>query len=410
MKQNLFNSVKMTRPRSNVFDLSHDVKLSCNMGYLIPTMVLDCIPSDRFKIGCESLLRFQPLISPVMHRFDVSMHYFFVPYRLLWDGWTDFITNTGGSLIPAVPILKVSKNDADMTIGSLNDYLGLPVATGVDATTVDIAAFAHSAYQLICNEYYRDQNLMPEVDYKLVDGNNAANRAALTTLRRRCWEHDYFTAALPFAQKGAAVDLPLGTFNDVGIRINNGSPTVDSYHVDMQPELGGAPVGGPVDVGVPTEASTDVIDNLYAKTSDLQPEATTINDLRRAFRLQEWLEKAARGGSRYVENILSFFGIKSPDARLQRPEYITGTKSPVTISEVLNTTGTDDAPQGTMAGHGISVTSGKYGSYFVQEHGLIMGIMSIMPKTAYQQGVPKHYLKTTDPFEYYWPQFAHIGE
>lgn len=151
----------------------------------------------------------------------------------------------------------------------------------------------------------------------------------------------------------------------------------------------------------------------YDPDGSLQVEATSINDLRRAEKLQQWLELAARAGSRYKENILGFFGVKSSDKRLQRAEYITGTSSPVIISEVLNTTGTPDAPQGEMAGHGVSVTSGQYGNYFCEEHGYIVGIMSVLPKTGYFQGIPKHFLKgvaQNDPFQFFWPQFAHIGE
>jgi len=148
---------------------------------------------------------------------------------------------------------------------------------------------------------------------------------------------------------------------------------------------------------------------MIAKTSDLVIAPTTINDLRRAFRLQEWLEKNARGGTRYIENILMHFGVRSSDKRLQRPEYITGLKTPVIISEVLNTSATDQEAQGNMAGHGVAVSTGKYGNYFCEEHGYIIGIMSVMPQPAYQQGIPKTYLKS-DPLDFFWPSFAHIGE
>jgi hypothetical protein len=148
---------------------------------------------------------------------------------------------------------------------------------------------------------------------------------------------------------------------------------------------------------------------LFASADNMEVQPTTINELRRAFRLQEWLEKNARGGTRYIENILAHFGVKSSDSRLQRPEYITGVKSPVVVSEVLQTGQSDTTPQGNMAGHGISVTSGRTGSYYCEEHGYIIGIMSVMPKTAYQQGIPKTFLKN-DPLDYFWPSFAHIGE
>lgn len=412
--QNIFNSVKLSKPRSSVFDLSHDVKLSFNMGQLVPTIALECVPGDRFNIGCDSLLRLAPTISPFMHRVDTYMHYWFVPNRLLWPNWDKFITNTPDPTeLPAFPTLEITdemRNNPAM--GMLLDYFGIPpVATGAPAGVSEIiSALPFAAYQLIYHEYYRDQNLHTDVFNEwqpLDDGNNNGAAGFYLNMRNRCWEHDYFTAALPWAQKGGTVEIPLGGFQDVNVYRNIAGPgttilddvsgandDVDVTHL--------ATTNGP---GAPEISAA----GLYAKTSDMVLDNTSITDLRRAFKLQEWLEKAARGGSRYVENILSFFGVKSPDARLQRPEYITGTKSPVVVSEVLNTTGTPSQPQGDMAGHAVSVTQGRYGGYFCQEHGYIIGICSVMPKTAYMQGIPKHFLKT-DPFEFYWPQFAHIGE
>lgn len=404
MAQNLFNSVKYTRPKKSVFDLSHDVKLSCNMGELIPTMLMECVPSDKVKLGCESLLRFAPLVAPMMHRVDVSMHYFFVPSRLLWLHWEKFITNTPlteGGALPAFPTLDLE--DTHTQNGSLPDYMGIPLLDSPNTATVNAMPFA--AYQMVYNEYYRDQNLQDEVDFALLDGDNTPNIASLLQKRKRAWEHDYFTACLPFAQKGEAVTIPIVGFQDVPVWRNEGIPPVPAATT-----LTGAPSSIVVTTQDAEPGSPVAPEQLFAETSELDAQSATINDLRRAFKLQEWLEKAARGGSRYFESILSFFGLRSPDSRLQRPEYITGTKSPVQISEVLNSTGTAEAPQGSMAGHGVSVTQGKYGNYTCQEHGYIIGIMSIMPKTAYQDGLHRMWSKTVDPFQYYFPQFDHIGE
>jgi len=418
--KNLFNSIQLMKPKKNVFDLSHDVKLSTKMGQLTPIMLQECVPGDKFKIGCESLIRFAPLVAPVMHRMDVTMHYFFVPNRIIWRNWEAFITNNGptgtGPTVVAPFIYSAYFEDRyasqSGTAQVLADYLGLPKPPDNSENT-KISALPFAAYQAVYDQYYRDQNLVTSIDYELTDGDNSPSFERvqeLCSLRNRAWEHDYFTAALPFAQKGDAVTIPLGSV-ELNPDWSDQIPTV------------GAPVFrnqamGVEDGGVFMENSVAEIQipggvagaNAYDPRGTLEVEPTTINDLRRAFRLQEWLEKAARGGSRYFESILSFFGLRSPDSRLQRPEYITGTKSPVQVSEVLNTTGTDEAPQGTMAGHGVSVTQGKYGHYTCQEHGYIIGIMSVMPKTAYQDGLHRMWSKTIDPFQYYFPQFDHIGE
>lgn len=407
--KNLFNSVKVFRPKSSKFDLSHDVKLSCNMGKLVPIMLVDCVPGDKVSLSCEALVRFAPLVAPMMHRVNVTMHYFFVPMRLLWPNWENYITNTEvDDALPAFPTITYGGGVQAYT--ALMDYLGLPQNLGAETETV--SAFPFAAYQLVFNEYYRDQNLVAEVPFELTDGDNTAN-ADLFVLRTRAWEHDYFTASLPFAQKGDAVEIPISgvvtlTDDTASNIVRNADRSGAAQTTTGKGLIVGAttaPLQNDPNGGATPGAVIDPNGQWEVANAE-----TTINDLRRATALQKFLEKLARGGSRYIETIRSMFGVNSSDKRLQRPEYITGSKTPVIISEVLNTTGTTEAPQGSMAGHGVSATSGDYGSYYCEEHGYVIGIMSIMPATAYQQGIPKHFLKTNDPYEFYFPDFANIGE
>lgn len=361
--KNLFNSIKVKAPQRSHFDLTHDVKLTGNMGNLIPILCTETVPGDEFKISADTLIRFAPMIAPVMHRMDVTIHYFFVPNRILWRNWDDFISGKAAHVAP-----YINATHYHFTDGTLGDYLGMPHT--VAAVMGDYNALPFAAYQKIYNDYYRDQNLIAPViseEELLVDGNNTVNKDQLVLIRKRAWEHDYFTSALPSTQFGAQSGVPL-----------NGSLSIPS-----------TPYFTPLD---------DVNIN--------------INDLRKATRLQEWLELAMRAGRRYKETLLAYFGVDAGDHRLNRPEYITGVKTPVIVSEVLNTAGVSGAnPQGTMAGHGYAINVAENpGNYFCKEHGWIMGIMSIMPLPAYQDGVPRHFVKRNDKLDYYWPQFANIGE
>lgn len=412
--KNALNSVKMEAPKTNVFDRTHDVKLTCNMGELIPVYIDDLVPGDRIRCRNEALVRMLPMIAPIMHRVDVSFHTFFVPNRLLWPNWEKWITNGGDDpatatdVLPSHPFFTYTQSGSGSPIAftRLMDFMGLPTpGLGTQPNVPEkVSAIPFAAYQMIYNEYYRDENLVDKLPFELVDGTNNAN-GELFTIRKRAWEADYFTKALPFAQKGQPVDIPLG---DVVLK---DAPTGPQQYREW-------------DTGnllANTTVATDAAgflrsSGIGAEQANIDPNgslsvsSTTINDLRLAFRLQEWLEKNARGGTRYSELIRAHFGVRSQDARLQRPEYICGTKTPIQISEVLSTAQDIEIPQGNMSGHGISYTGGKPGKYFANEHGYVMTIMSIMPKTSYFQGIPKHFLKYTDPTELYWPTFAHLGE
>lgn len=400
MSSSQYNRIQVRRHKSNTFKMVFDNKFSTNFGRLTPIFVKEVLPNDVWNIRTSTLVRFAPMMAPIMHNVDVFVHYFFVPNRIVWSGWEDFISpDLVKSTPPAWPHLL---DPGPFDPGSLPDYLGLPT----DVQLPGVSAIPFAGYQKIYQEYYRDQNLENDVNCVLVNGSNNSN-SDLWQLRYRAFEHDYFTSNLPFAQKGPAVELPLGEFPDVGIIKYDPSPSsgVDSW-VTAE---GHAFVGVSSDV----EAVSPNEDYLYADTSSLTATAATINDLRVAMRLQEWFELAARGGSRYTEQLRSFWGAFPKDSRLQRPEFLGGSKARVIISEVLQTSGTiegtDDTPQATMAGHGISASNGKYVRYRADEHGFLFGILSIMPRTAYFQGIHRQWSRTSWD-DYAWPQFAHLGE
>lgn len=378
MANTVFEQVEVERPQYSAFDLSREQKLSCKMGELIPTYLEEVVPGDMFRTNSEILVRMAPMIAPVMHRVNVFMHYFFVPHRLVWNQWEDFITGgQEGTTTPTMPTKTLSLTST----GSLADYLGLPGGEG-GTDSVDVSDLPFRAYVKIWNEYYRDPNLADEVDVE--------NMAPTDySVRMRAWEKDYFTSALPWTQRGN--DSTVVTRTKTAEREDGTSPGVT-----LPP--------------VTTNDAGDLLLDYSGTTEDVELLGDmNINDLRRASAIQRFLEKQARGGYRYIETILSHFGVESSDARLQRPEYLGGGKQPVVISEVLNTSGTTTEPQGTMAGHGLA--SGVQNDFQAQfeEHGYVMGIMSVLPKTAYQQGIPRHFLRT-DKYDYYWPEFANLGE
>lgn len=443
-----FQNVPSLKVGRSVFDLSYEKKFDCDMGQLIPIMCDECVPGDIWKIGNEIVLRFQPLVAPILHSVHVYVHYFFVPYRLLWRDWEKFITGGVDGDFVAVPP-RFSGNSSLFSKGSLADYFGFPLGVDLSGSpnTDEPLFFPWQAYNFIWNEFYRDENLQsalgPRPDYPEdpgysggawylgnVDGSFSVNNSVL----RRAWTKDYFTSALPWQQRGTAPALPIngetsalfspnslynlvvplsgefahtnapGAPTDTSIMMFQNStggpsqlPTLQSNSILMDGEGG--------DLGIePRFLNDNVVDLSTASTFD-------INDLRVAFQIQKWLERNARSGARYTEFLRSHFPAFPRDDRLSRPEYIGGSKTPVIISEVLQTSATQSgvSAQGNMAGHGITVDKSFCASYHVQEFGLIMGLMSVMPRPAYQQGIDRQWLRRTK-YDFYFPEFAHLGE
>lgn len=397
----VFANVGGGHPPMSMFDLSYSKTMTCDMGQLIPVMCDEMVPGDRFIIGNQMILRMQPLVAPILHRIDVTVHYFFVPYRLLWTDWETFITRgIDGDQTPVLPRWEPT-NTAE---GSLWDYMGLP--TGVDPDGAYPIDMIRRAYNYVYNEYYRDETLTTPVAL--------TNEAIL----QRSWAKDYFTSALLNQQRGTAPALPISgtTSAEWAASITNGnakwgtSTEAPTQNVQFLP-AGNHPFGSN---GSKTflESNTVTIPkaSLDANTVDLSSASTfDVADLRLAFQMQKFLERNSRAGYRYVEFLQSQYAVSPRDDRLQRPEYVGGTKSPVIISEVLQTSKTDGTPQGNMAGHGINVNNGFAGKYYAQEFGLMIGIMSIMPEAMYQQGIDRQWLRTTS-WDFFNPLFSSLSE
>ncbi|AXH76482.1 MAG: major capsid protein [Microviridae sp.] len=411
----LFKGQSYNGPKKNVFDLSHEKKLSMNMGKIVPFYLQEIVPGDKFKVSSEQLIRLAPMIAPMMHRVNVFTHYFFVPNRLVFDKWQDFITGgTDGKQAPSFPTIPVNAgNYMFFDKNHLPDYFGIPPVEPGSLTipAPEFNALPFRAYHLIYNEYFRDQTLIAPIEFSIGETVPAEDYPVLTQLRDRCWEKDYFTTAMPWAQRGDEVLIPT-----VGAPFAGSYPPTKAVFADTETQAG----QGYFDAEAMTTRRTGSdailagnnqvnIDVHLTDASQATSASGSINDLRKAVRLQEWLEKNARAGARYVEQIMAHFGVRSSDARLQRPEFLGGGINPVVVSEVLSTVQTTDLPQGNMSGHGISVGHDNAFTKTFEEHGYIIGVMSVLPRTGYQQGVPRAFLKK-DKFDFFWPEFANIGE
>jgi len=407
-------------PRSS-FRIEKTHKTTFDAGYLVPIYVDEVLPGDTFNLRATIFARVATPIFPIMDNLYLDTFFFFVPNRLVWDNWQKFMgeqTNPGDSTDYVIPEITSPPNG--YPVNSLQDYMGLPtVGMLANNATIKHSALFLRAYNLCFNQWFRDQNLQDSVAVPKTD---AGEPASTYTLLRRGKRHDYFTACLPWTQKGPEVLLPLsGT-----APVITGSPINTSAQVALQwRQTTGAAVSGAGALTVGGPATSTVLNtatnlgtgnnvvpaNLFADLSAAT--ASTINQIREAFQLQRLLERDARGGTRYTEIIRAHFGVISPDARLQRPEYLGGGSTPVNISQVAQTSATPDSgngtPLGNLSAYGTLVAHAHGFTQSFTEHGMIIGLASVRADLTYQQGLRKMWSRKTK-YDFFWPVFSHLGE
>lgn len=390
------------------FSLSYTKLLSCDMGELIPVGWHEALPGDTIQQSTAALVRCAPLLSPVMHPVEVRFHHWAVPNRLLWSNFSSFITGGPDGLDATVhPTITL----ASVAVGSLADYLGVPISAG----PITVSALPFRAYASIFNENYRDQDLVALAALSLGDGVDATTSTALKNI---AWEKDSYTSARPWEQKGPSISIPLvgnAPVSGLGVPaatadfagpVTTKDATTSAAGV-AYPRYFSTTGGNDYRMRTKTGTGAAAVPDVYANLSGIS--AVTVNALREALALQRYEEARARFGSRYTEYLL-YLGVKSSDARLQRPEYLGGGRQTIQFSEVVATAETGATVDvGDMKGHGIAaMKSNRYRRYF-EEHCIVMTMMSVRPKTMYMQGLDRKFNRRTKE-DYWQKELQHIGQ
>jgi hypothetical protein len=414
--QQHFSSIPKAEVERSRFDRSHGYKTTFDAGYLIPVYFDEVLPGDTFNLKGTGFCRLATPLYPLMDNLFLDVHYFFVPYRQIWDNWQQFMgERPDPDDDPTTFTIPTQFLNMQNNVGTLANYFGIPTKGGSQGVTVSALPFR--AYCHIWNQWYRDQNLQDRVVFSR--GNGPDNLGTMTPLRRGK-RHDYFTSALPWPQKGDPLTIPLGGTADV---IPDGAGAFPTFEDNLGTTAG-------TRLWFNSQNASNADNNLYmtqtnadgsapreaylrwndpALVADLTTSTSvTINALRTAFQIQRLLERDARGGTRYIEIIYTHFNVRSSDARLQRPEFLGGSSQRVSINPVAQTSDTGTTPQGNLAAYGVGISNSGFNKSF-EEHGIIIGLASVRADLTYQQGVERFWFRQTR-YDFYWPALSHLGE